>query len=74
MWMKGKQSGKSWTEAVLITELEFTEALLGLSKDAIPGPDLVKCSDTRNLSVYDKSGLFILVVQRKFRKRRGSRG
>ena len=29
----------------LITELEFTEALSGLSKDTAPGPDKVKYSD-----------------------------
>ena len=34
----------------LITELEFTEALSGLSKDAAPDPDKVKFSDIKNLS------------------------
>ena len=35
----------------LITGLEFTEALSGLSKDTAPGPDKVKYSDIKNLSV-----------------------
>ena len=43
----------------LITELEFTEAFSGLSKDTAPGPDMVKYSDIKNLSV-DKSELFRL--------------
>ena len=33
----------------MITELEFTEALSGLSKDTAPGPDRVKYSDIKNL-------------------------
>ena len=44
----------------LITELEFTEALSGLSKDTAPGPDKVKYSDIKNLSVDSKSELFRL--------------
>ena len=52
------------TEAIsnddLITELEFTEALSGLSKDTAPGPDRVKHSDIKNLSVDNKSELFRL--------------
>ena len=42
----------------LITELEFTEALSGPSKDTAPGPDRVKYSDIKNLSVDNKSELF----------------
>ena len=41
----------------LITELEFTKALSGLSKDTAPGPDRVKFSDIKNLSVDNKSEL-----------------
>ena len=44
----------------VITELEFTEALSGLSKDTAPGPDRVKYSDIKNLSVHNKSELFRL--------------
>ena len=44
----------------LITELEFTEALSGLSKDTAPGPDRVKYSDIKNLLVDNKSELFRL--------------
>ena len=44
----------------LITELGFTEALSGLSKDTAPGPDKVKYSDIKNLSVANKSELFRL--------------
>ena len=44
----------------LITELEFTEALFGLSKHTAPGPDKVKYSDIKNLSADDKSELFRL--------------
>ena len=44
----------------MITELEFTEALSGLSKDTAPGPDRVKYSDIKNLSVHNKSELFRL--------------
>ena len=44
----------------LITELEITEALLGLSKNAAPGPDKIKYSDIKNLSVDNKSELFRL--------------
>ena len=44
----------------MITELEFTEALSGLSKDTAPGPDRVKYSDIKNLSVHNKSKLFRL--------------
>ena len=44
----------------MITELEFTEALSGLSKDIAPGPDRVKYSDIKNLSVHNKSELFRL--------------
>ena len=44
----------------LITELEFTEALSGLSKDTAPGPDRVKYSDIKNLSVDKRSELFSL--------------
>ena len=42
----------------LITELEFTQALSGLSKATGPGPDRVKYSDIKNLSVDNKSELF----------------
>ena len=44
----------------MITELEFTEALSGLSKDTAPGNDRVKYSDIKNLSVDNKSQLFRL--------------
>ena len=44
----------------MITELEFTEALSGLSKDTAPGPDRVKYSDIKNLSVHNKSELLRL--------------
>ena len=44
----------------MITELEFTEALSGLSKDTAPGNDRVKYSDIKNLSVHNKSELFRL--------------
>ena len=46
----------------LITELEFTEVQSGLSKDTAPdpGPDKVKHSDMKNVSVADKSELFRL--------------
>ena len=43
-----------------LTELKFTEALPGLSKDTAPGPDKVKYSDIKSLSVDDKSDLFTL--------------
>ena len=44
----------------MITELGFTKALSGLSKDTAPGPDRVKYSDIKNLSVHNKSELFRL--------------
>ena len=44
----------------LITEMEFSEALSGLSKDTAPGPDRVKYSYIKNLSVDNKSELFRL--------------
>ena len=44
----------------LTTEPEFTEALSGLSKDTAPGPDRVKHSDIKNLSVDNTSELFRL--------------
>ena len=44
----------------MITELEFTEALSGLSKDTAPGSDRVKYSDIKNLSADKKSELFRL--------------
>ena len=44
----------------LITELEFTEALSGLSKDTAPGPDKIKHSGIKILSVDDKNELFTL--------------
>ena len=44
----------------LITELELTEALSGLSKDTGPGPNKVKYSDIKNLPVDNKSELFRL--------------
>ena len=44
----------------MITELEFTEAFSGLSKDTAPGPDRVKYSDIKNLLVHNKSELFRL--------------
>ena len=47
----------------LIIKLEFTEALSELSKDTAPGPDKVKFSDIKNLSVEHKSELFRLYVQ-----------
>ena len=39
----------------LIAELEFTEALSGLSKDTAPGPNKAKYSDIKNLSANNKS-------------------
>ena len=48
----------------MITELEFTEALSGLSKDTAPGPDRLKYSDIKNLSVHNKSELFRLYEER----------
>ena len=44
----------------LITELEFTDSLSGLSKDSTPGPDKVKYPVINDLSVDDKSELFRL--------------
>ena len=44
----------------MITELEFTETLSGLSKHTAPGPVRVKYSDIKNLSVDNKSELFRL--------------
>ena len=44
----------------LITQMEFTEALSGLSKDTVSGPDKVKCSDRKNLPEDDTSKLFTL--------------
>ena len=44
----------------LTTELKFTEALSGLSKDTAPGPDRVKYPDIKNLSVDNKSELYRL--------------
>ena len=44
----------------LITELEFTEARSGLSKDTALSPDRVKYSDIKNLSVDNKRELFRL--------------
>ena len=44
----------------MITELEFTEALSGLRKDTAHGPDKVRCSDIKNLSVDNKSEFFRL--------------
>ena len=38
----------------------ITEALLGLSKDTTPGPDKVKYSDIKNLSVDNKNKLLKL--------------
>ena len=59
-----KELGKGLAEAGsnddLITELESTEALSGLSKDTAPGPDNVKYSDIKNLSVDSKSELLRL--------------
>ena len=59
-----KELDRTLTEAGsnddMITELEFTEALSGLSKDTAPGPDRVKYSDIKNLSVDNKSELFRL--------------
>ena len=59
-----KRLDKTLTEAGsnddLITELEFTEALSGLSKDTAPGPDKVKYSDIKNMSLDNKSELFRL--------------
>ena len=43
-----------------MTELEFTEAVSGLIKDKTPGPDKVKYSDVKNMSVDNKSKLFQL--------------
>ena len=61
--MKGKLD-RTLTEAGsnhdLITELEFTEARSGLSKDTAPGPFKIKYSDSKNLSVDTKSELFRL--------------
>ena len=71
--MKGKQSVEHsknknkknpLTEAHpigdLTTQLEFTEALSGLSKDTTDGPDKVKYSDTKNLSDENESKLLTL--------------
>ena len=44
----------------LITELEFTQAYSGLSKETTPGHYMVKYSDIKNLPEYDKSELFTL--------------
>ena len=57
----------------LSTEPEFTDALSGLSKDTAPGPDKVKYTDIKNLSVDDKSELFRL-YEKKLCSRTGSRG
>ena len=61
---QGKQSEQCWTDDGsndnLITELEFTEALLELSKHTAPGPDKVKYSDIKNLSADDNRELFTL--------------
>ena len=51
---------KAGSKDELITELEFIEALSGLSKDTAPGPDRVRYSDIKNLSVDNKSELFRL--------------
>ena len=55
---------KTLTEAgsndELITELKFIEALSRLSKDTAPGPDKIKYSDIKDLSVDNKSELFRL--------------
>ena len=57
-----KVRDKTLTEAGstgdLITELEFTETISRLSKDTAAGPDMVKFSDIKNLSEYDKCELF----------------
>ena len=59
-----KGLGRTLTEAGshddLITQMEFTEALSGMSKDTAPGPDKVKYSDIKNQSVDNKSELFRL--------------
>ena len=47
----------------LITELVFTKAFYGLSKDTVPDPEKIKFSDIKNLSVGDKSELFTLYEQ-----------
>ena len=56
---KEKQSGKCWTEADsngdMITELELSEALYGVSKQTATGPDKVKYSEIKNLSEDDKN-------------------
>ena len=44
--------------------MKFTEALSGLSKNTAPGPNKVKCSDIKNLSVDNKSELFTLYEER----------
>ena len=44
----------------LITELEFTEAISGLSKGTAPGSDKVKYSDIKNPVSRYKSELFSL--------------
>ena len=44
----------------MITELKLTEALCRLSKDTAPGPDMVKYSDIKNLSVDNKNELIRL--------------
>ena len=44
----------------LITEVESIEALSRLSKDTAPGPDKIKYSDIKNLSVHNKRELFKL--------------
>ena len=43
----------------MITELEFTKALSRLSKDTAPGPDRVKYSDIKNLSVQCQTSLLL---------------
>ena len=53
----------------MITELEFTEALSGLSKDTAPGPDNFKYSDIKNLS-DSKSELFRLYEESLATKKR----
>ena len=59
-----KELDRTLTEAGsnddLITELESTEALSRLSKDTAPGPNRVKYSDIKDLSVDNKSELFRL--------------
>ena len=68
IWMKGKPSGRGWTKpwqnpfrtTTWLQSWKFTETLSGLSKDTGPGPDNVKYSDFKNMSIDNKNKLFRL--------------